>query len=206
MNYADLTGRPVPPGRTVRTLTYPALTGPLPPWLAVPSGTGSFVDPVASLGHYRVSGEGTLRLWTTPVDVRHPTVAWMSFTVAGAHCDATTGINPGIGLKSDAGDAGVGIFHMESDLTAKLRLLGAGQADIPINYQWSGAELTRRRDLTIAIGAADRSVWLLEGDQVMHHGVYPDLRLGVLRGVYDATTTGTHEIRALQVELGTATN
>lgn len=207
MRFTDLAGRPVPNGRTTRTLSYPALTGTLPAWLAVPSGTGSWVDPVTALGHYRVSGTGTLRLHTIPVALDHPGQQWMAWTVQGVHFNATTGINPGIGLKADGDTAGVGIFHVAGMTTAMLRLLGTGQPDIPINYQWTGADLTRRRDLTIAVGVADSSVWLAEGDQVMHYGVYPGLRVdAALRGVLDASASASREMRILAARLDVETD
>lgn len=206
--FHDLTGKRIPRGRCVREETYTALVGPPDPaLLQVSAGTGAWVDTVASLGHYRVTGTGALALRTVrPVKMDWPGQEWISFTVQGVHFTMTSGVTAGIGLKADNGAAGVAIFDSAAAGRCVLRLLGAGVPDIPIRYLWTGAELGRRRNLTIAIGTADRSVWLMHDDQVVHHGTYPQLRLGDLRGVLDATTTAPREMRILGASLLVETN
>lgn len=200
--YADLSGRPVPRGRTVRTLEYEALTLPLPDWMPAASQSGA--QSLAG-GALHVAGtSGTLALRTLGVDLNaHEVVA---FTVGAMNVSWYSWLNIGLSLKSDAGDIGVAVFQTNTGQpTARLRLLGAGQPDQPIDYVLAGVELTKHRDLTLVIGRADRSVWLLEGDQVVHYGVYPLLRLGAVRGVLDAAISppdgSSRELRVSRIGL-----
>jgi hypothetical protein len=201
----DATGRPVPRGRSVRDLVYPALTLPLPDWMPAASQSGS---QTLSGGLLHVTGSsGTLALRTLPVDLNaHEVVAFS----ANFCVDASGNVNIGISLKDDPGTFGVSIFQTSTGQpTAMLRLLGAGQPDVAIQYILAGIDLTRRRDLTIAVGQSDKSVWLLQDDQVVHHDIYPQLRLGVVRGVLDAAITPpsgqTRELRVSRLSLRTET-
>jgi hypothetical protein len=199
--FVDATGRPVPRGSSIRDLVYPALTLPLPDWMPASSQSGS---QTLSGGVLHVSGSsGTLGLRTLPVDLNvHEVVAFTT----GFRADSSAGINVGISLKDDPGSLGVSIFQTSTGQpTAMLRLLGSGAADVAIEYILAGIDLTRRRDLTIAIGQSDKSVWLLQDDQVVHHNVYPQLRLGVVRGVLDAAISTTRELQVSKVSLRTET-
>jgi hypothetical protein len=197
--YSDPTGRPVPRGRVVRTLDYPALSLPLPDWMPAASqgGTQSLTG-----GLLRVQGSAgqTLGLRTLGVDLNaHEVVA---FTV-GFSADWYSFLNVGISLKDDAGTFGVSVWQASTGQpTAMLRLFGAGLADQPVQYMLGGTDLIKRRDLTIAVGRADKSVWLLQDDQVVHHGVYPQLRMGLVRGVLDggiSTSLPSGQTRELRV-------
>jgi hypothetical protein len=195
--FVDATGRPVPRGRSVRDLVYPALTLPLPDWMPAASQSGS---QTLSGGLLRLAGSsGTLALRTLGVDLNaHEVVAF----TAGFSADGSGGINVGISLKDDPGNFGVAVFQTGTGQpTAMLRLLGSGQPDVAIRYILAGIDLTRRRDLTIAVGRSDKSVWLLQDDQVVHHDTYPQLRLGVVRGVLDAAISTTRELRVSQLRL-----
>jgi hypothetical protein len=199
--FVDATGRPIPRGRAIRQLVYPAFTLPLPDWMPAASQSGS---QSLSGGLLHVSGSsGTLALRTLPVDLNvHEVVA---FTV-GFSADSSAGINVGLSLKNDAGDIGVAIFQTSTGQpTAMLRLLGSGQPDVAIQYILAGIDLTRRRDLTIAVGRSDKSVWLLQDDQVVHHNLYPQLRLGAVRGVLDGAISTTRDLRVSQLCLRTET-
>jgi hypothetical protein len=196
----DLNGALLPRGRSRRELVHPCLTGTLPDWLpaGLLSGTPAFVGPSTSIGYYKLSGgPGTLALRTIGVDASRQEL--ISFTAEGVWFDSATGINPGLSLKSDTGTCGVAVFHVAGEPTCRLRLLGSGEPDIVTRYAWSGTEMTRRRNLTVAIGVRDKSVWLSEDDQVMHYGTYPGLVLGSVRGVLDASVTGPREMRVCQV-------
>jgi len=199
--FVDGTGRPVPRGRCPRVLDWPALTLPMPDWLPASSQAG--MQSLAG-GLLRVAGSsGTLAVRTLPVDLNaHEAVA---FTV-GVSVDWYSFLNLGISLKDDANTFGVSVFQTSTGQpTAMLRLVGAGQPDQPVQYLLAGLDLLRRRDLTIAIGRADKSVWLLQDDQVVHHGTYPSLRLGAVRGVLDAAISPpsgqTRELRLSRVAL-----
>jgi hypothetical protein len=199
--YVDGLGRPVPRGRAVRELVYQALSLPLPDWLPAASQSG---NQAVSSNLLRVSGSsGVLALRTLPIDLNtHEIVA---FSV-GVSVDAQGNVNVGLSLKDDGNTLGVSIFQTSTGQpTAMLRLIGAGLADQPIEYILAGIDLQRRRDLTIAVGRADKSVWLLEDDQVVHHGLYPQLRLGSVRGVLDANISPpagqTRELRVSRVSL-----
>jgi hypothetical protein len=194
-----------PRGRSRRELAWPALTMPLPDWLPA-----SLVGGTASLtaGVLRIQGTGgTLALKTIGVDLTvHRAIG---FTVENVAADWHASINAGISLKDDAGTLGVAIYQTATGQpTAMLRLLGAGVPDVPIHYVWAGPELTKHRNLTLAIGCDDRSVWLMEDGQVMHHGLYPQLRLGAVRGVLDAAvSTGvTRALYTSQVRLAVETS
>jgi hypothetical protein len=191
-----------PRGRSRRSVDWPALTLPLPDWLPTAQVSGALSLAGSSA---RLQGAGTLRLATIGVDLNvHRLVA---FTTENVCADAAS-LSVGISLKDDAGILGAAIFQPPTGQpTAVLRLLGAGLPDIPTQYVWAGVELTKHRNLTIAIGCDDRSVWLLEDDQVMHHGLYPQLRLGTVRGVLDAVvTSGTRALMTSQVRLDIETN
>jgi hypothetical protein len=197
--FVDGAGRPVPRGRCIRVLDWPALTLPMPDWLPATSQAGS---QSLSGGLLRVAGStGTLAVRTLAVDLAvHEMVA---FTV-GVSVDWYSFLNAGISLKDDANTVGVSIFQTSTGQpTAMLRLIGGGQPDQPIPYLLAGLDLLRRRDLTIAVGRTDKSVWLLQDDQVVHHGLYPQLRLGAVRGVLDASISPpsgqTRELRISRV-------
>jgi hypothetical protein len=199
--YVDGLGRPVPRGRSIRDLAYPALTLPLPDWLPAASQSGS---QSLSAGLLRVAGSsGVLALRTLPLDLNAYEVVAFS---AGFSADWYGNVNIGIGLKDDAGTLGVSIFQTSTGQpTAVLRLLGAGQPDVSIEYILAGVDLIKHRDLTVAVGRADKSVWLMQDDQVVHHGLYPQLRLGSVRGVLDASISPpagqTRELRVSQLAL-----
>jgi hypothetical protein len=196
----DLNGTVIPRGRIIRERVFDCLAGPLPVWLPTNllDGTGSFVGPSVSTGYYQLAGSPTLALRTVGYDALRQEL--LSFTVEGVCFNSAVGIVPGISLKDDAGTCGVAFFNPIGAAKCVLRLLGpTGHTDIQTEYGWGGAELTRHRNLTVVIGTRDKSVWLMEDDQVMHYGVYPSLVLGTVRGVLDASVTGPREMRVCQV-------
>lgn len=194
----------VPYGRVRRQLVEPFYPTKTAPWLELASGCSGASLGAGGYHYYEVghSGGGTCAI-RTDFDISIHNYEQVALYVDGFHASDDS-MNPGIGIKDLGSTRGVSIWTPAGAATATYRAFGAGP-DQQVPYGWGGVEATRRRNLGLIIRPKSREVLLVADDQVIWSRVEPDLQLGNVRFVADATqagiTNGKLRLAQFRVEL-----
>jgi hypothetical protein len=168
----DLTGRPVPAGRVIRTLVdwAPGWAG-MPSTVAVDSGSGAITAPEGgNTGQLKISGSTSRLAFETTSDLGVVPFAEVTWTVEGLYASNATGMAPTISIENAAGTIGVGYSQSDGDATAHLRIgqpSGTPPVTVYSQYNWGGSARLNHRNLTLQVRPPTGEVRLLEDDQVI---------------------------------------